>query len=225
MSSDIIEIKNISKSFGNLTVFRNLSVSIKRDEKILITGPNGSGKTTLLRCIAALERVDNGKIIVDGFKINPYDSWNNVEKFMKKQKIGFVFQEIQLWPHFTALENLTKPFIVAKGISKNTANKMAEEILTIFGLDGKKYQYPDFLSGGQKRRLFIARALIMDPEILILDEITANLDIELKREIFSIIRKLMKNKTVIIVTHDMSNIPEFIDKIYRLEKGRLISLH
>lgn len=221
MSKTIIELNNVSKSFGKLEVLRNISLKVKENETIIITGPNGSGKTTLLRCIALLEKINDGKIILNNNKITNRTPPTEIEDLIKKQIVGFVFQELHPWPHLTVLENLTKPLMIVKQFSKEKATETSNKILDLVGLTNKKNQYPSFLSGGQKRRLIIARTLVMDPKILLLDEITANLDIELKKEIYSIIRKISKNKTMIIVSHDIEMIKDFVDKIYYLKDGKL----
>ena len=218
---NIIEINNLCENFGKLEVLKNVSLKVNEKENILITGPNGSGKTTLLRCIALLEDINKGEIILDGYKITPSTSKSAKENFMRQQVVGFVFQELHPWPHLTVLENLTKPLIIVKRFSKEKAEKFASKILDLVGLHEKKNQYPSFLSGGQKRRLIIARTLVMDPKILLLDEITANLDVELKKEIYSVIRKISKNKTIIIVSHDIDLIKDFVDRVYYLKDGVL----
>jgi len=213
----IIELKNISKSFGEAEVLKNISLKVRENETVLITGPNGSGKTTLLRCLSLLEKINEGEIILDGNIITPE---TGTESLLKKQLTGFVFQELHLWPHFTVTENITKPLMVVNKISKENATKIAEEILGSVGLADKKNEYPSFLSGGQKRRLLIARTLAMNPKILLLDEITANLDAEIKKEIFSVIKKIAKNKTTIIVSHD-KELRNIAERVFYLKDGVL----
>ncbi|MSR85747.1 amino acid ABC transporter ATP-binding protein, partial [Candidatus Uhrbacteria bacterium] len=180
-----------------------------------------AGKTTLLRCIALLEKIDGGEIAIDGHVISSESSKSETEGIMKESLIGFVFQELNPWPHFTVLKNLTKPLTLVKKMSEKDAKKVAMKFLKMVGLEGRKDQFPSFLSGGQKRRLIIARTLIMDPKILLLDEITANLDHQLKSEIFNLIRDIAGDKTMVIVSHDAEMVKDLITKEYVLSDGVL----
>ncbi|MDO8481227.1 MAG: ATP-binding cassette domain-containing protein [Nanoarchaeota archaeon] len=212
----IIELKNLSKSFGGLKVLDNVSMKINEGQSVLITGPNGCGKTTLLRCISLLENFDSGEIIICKHRVTPDTPKEEREKIIKNHLIGFVFQEPHPWYHLKVIDNLTKPLMVIKRMPKNQALKKAGDLLDKVGLGGKKEEYPYFLSGGQKRKLIIARTLIVNPKILLLDEISANLDRKSKEDIFRVINKVSKKKTLIIVTHERDELKGIAHKTVRL---------
>ena len=175
----ILEVKNISKSFDDIMVFENLSLTVKKGEVVVIVGPSGSGKSTFLRCINALERIQEGEIVLDGESIDP--AAKNLSRI--REKIGMVFQSYDLFPHLTILQNLTLAPVKIRRTNRRDSEKEALEFLDRVGLSNKKDSYPRQLSGGQKQRVAIVRALMMHPEILLLDEITAALDPEMVREV------------------------------------------
>ncbi|MEK6972984.1 MAG: amino acid ABC transporter ATP-binding protein [archaeon] len=205
--ANYLQIKNIKKKFGSQTVLDNINFSVNKKEVVAIMGPSGGGKTTLLKIIAGLEKADRGQIIFS--KLNPH--------------IGFVFQEFNLWPHKTVLENVIEAPMLVKKIEKERAIVSAKKILKEVGLSHKLNKYPLQLSGGEKQRTAIARTLIMNPEIILMDEITSNLDPERIRSIDAIIKKLIKEGfTLVIVSHDLNFIENISNKIILLDKGKII---
>jgi|GEM_PF-101072 len=219
-SKNILSIKNISKSFNNVVALDNVSFSLKEGDVVCLIGPSGSGKTTLLRCLTGLEEVEKGCIeYFNEYKINP--DYNNIKEIRKN--ISFVFQDFQLWPNKTVLENIILAPIIVKKFSQKEAIDIAEALLEKFELINKRDCHPDFLSGGQRQRVAIVRALAVKPKILFLDEITSALDPELIREVLNIIKILAKEgQTMIVVTHDLKFASEIADKIIFLDKGRVL---
>jgi ABC-type polar amino acid transport system ATPase subunit len=224
MSAPIITLTNVVKRYNGTKIFGPLSLTIDAGDKILISGENGAGKTTLLRVVALLESIEEGKIVIDGHLISAQTPKSEIEFIMRENIVGFVFQELHPWPHMTVMENLTKPLMLIKQKSKKEAEKITVTFLKMVGLERKKDQYPSFLSGGQKRRLIIARTIVMDPKILLLDEITANLDRHLKAEIFNLIKELAMDKTMIIVSHEEEMLRGFVNKYYALAGGALMRI-
>lgn len=197
-----IETIGITKKFGNNTIFENLDFQAKNNEITLILGPSGTGKTTLLRCLAGLENVDSGKIKIFGEVLNKKNKDNLIKD------IGFVFQNLNLFPNLTVIQNLK--------IVLNSAEK-AQDLINKFRLNGKENELPKNLSGGQKQRVAIARALMLDPKILIFDEPTSALDQELIIEFTKIIHDLIRqNRTIIIVTHDTNFAKDFSNNIFKI---------
>lgn len=188
-----IKIKNLNKSFGENIIFKNLNLEISQGEIISIIGPSGKGKSTFLRCLIGLESIDSGEIICD-FK-----------------KMGIVFQNFNLFPHKTILENITEPLTIVDKLSKSEAREKAFSLLKKVGLEEKWNTYPKYLSGGQKQRVAIARALAKNPEILLFDEPTSALDPFMTQEVLSVIQdlKVSQNITMIIVSHEM----DFVNKV------------
>ncbi|APX71270.1 amino acid ABC transporter ATP-binding protein [Companilactobacillus allii] len=200
----MLELKNITKSFDGKTILDNLSLEVKDNSILSIVGPSGAGKTTLLRCIAGLETVDSGSFILNDKPFDPSDETS------KERVVGVVFQDFNLFPHLSVIENITlAPMMVLKQ-DKNTAKQKAEVILKQLELDDLANQYPFELSGGQKQRVAIARALAMQPKILCYDEPTSALDPSLRDAVAEVILNLKKTGiTQIVITHD----PEFAKKI------------
>ena len=208
----LIRVENIKKSFGNLNVLNNISFNVSKGEAIAIIGPSGCGKSTLLRCIIGLEKIENGNIYVNNQEIN-YNKENRL-------KIGFVFQQFNLFPHYTVVENIYKPLRTVLNYSKDKAINKAKNLLNKVKLEDKFNQYPNMLSGGQKQRVAIARVLAMDPEIILFDEPTSSLDPELSKEIFYTINKLKEDKfTIILVTHQINAIKSFASRVIFLNNG------
>lgn len=208
----MLELKNISKSFGDKVILNNLNLEVKDGEILCIVGQSGGGKTTLLRCISGLEKIDGGQILIDGQVFDPYTNENN------DSVIGVVFQEYNLFPHLTVLQNVTlAPTMVLKK-KKEIAENEAKNLLNSLALEGKEGLYPFQLSGGQKQRVAIARALAMKPQILCYDEPTSALDPGLTATVKNIILNLKKEgMTQIIVTHDMDFAEEIADNILKVK--------
>ena len=208
----MLELKNISKSFGDKVILNNLNLEVKDGEILCIVGQSGGGKTTLLRCISGLEKIDGGQILIDGQVFDPYTNENN------DSVIGVVFQEYNLFPHLTVLQNVTlAPTMVLKK-KKEIAENEAKNLLKGLALEGKEGLYPFQLSGGQKQRVAIARALAMKPQILCYDEPTSALDPGLTATVKDIVLNLKKEgMTQIIVTHDMDFAEEIADNILKVK--------
>lgn len=208
----MLELKNISKNFGDKVILNNLNLEVKDGEILCIVGQSGGGKTTLLRCISGLEKIDGGQILIDGQVFDPYTNENN------DSVIGVVFQEYNLFPHLTVLQNVTlAPTMVLKK-KKEIAENEAKNLLNGLALEGKEGLYPFQLSGGQKQRVAIARALAMKPQILCYDEPTSALDPGLTATVKDIVLNLKKEgMTQIIVTHDMDFAEEIADNILKVK--------
>lgn len=216
----IIEVKNISKVFGGkVKALNNVSMDIKRGEKIAVIGPSGSGKSTFLRCVNLLEQPNQGEIIVDG--VNIMDKSCDINKI--RQKMGMVFQQFNLFPHMTVMKNITIAPMKLKKLSKDEAEKKAEELLKRVGLADKADAYPAQLSGGQKQRIAIARALAMEPEIMLFDEPTSALDPEMVGEVLDVMTDLAKaGMTMLVVTHEMGFAKEVSDRVVFMDDGTIL---
>ena len=210
----LIRIENIKKSFGDLNVLNDISFNVSKGESVAIIGPSGCGKSTLLRCIIGLEKIENGNIYINNQEIN-YNREN-------KLKIGLVFQQFNLFPHYTVGENIYKPLNVVLKYPKNEAINKARELLKKVKLEDKFKQYPNMLSGGQKQRVAIARVLAMDPEIILFDEPTSSLDPDLTKEVFSAINQLKEdNFTIMLVTHQIRAIKSFASRVIFINNGKI----
>ena len=200
----ILSIRSLEKSFGSLNVLKDISLSVERGNVVSIIGPSGSGKSTLLRCASFLEHADGGNILYDGqyaLKNGVYASKAELNRF--RTRFGLVFQNFQLFPHYSVLRNVSEAPIL-HGENKTEVHDRAMELLKKMGLEGKEKAYPYQLSGGQQQRVAIARALCMRPEILFFDEPTSALDPELTGEVLKVIRQLAEEKmTMVVVTHEM----------------------
>ena len=215
----MINIKNLSKSFGDLQVLKNIDLDIREKEVVVLIGASGSGKSTLLRCVNFLELAQGGEITIDSEKVNPAKtSLNKV-----REKVGMVFQHFNLFPHKTVLENITEAPIYVKGETKADASSKAMKLLEKVGLLDKASFYPDQLSGGQKQRVAIARALAMNPKVMLFDEPTSALDPELVGEVLQVMKDLAKEgMTMVIVTHEMGFAKEVADRVIMLADGNII---
>lgn len=215
----MISIKNVNKSFGDHHVLTDVSLEVPKSNVVALIGPSGAGKSTLIRTINALEPIDNGDIIVDGISIHNKKTDINVAR----TNIGFVFQNFNLFPFLTALENVTMAPIKVKGLSKEAAEKRGKELLASLGLADKYDAYPSRLSGGQQQRVAIARALAMDPQVMLFDEPTSALDPEMVTEVLDAIRKLAKEgMTMVVVTHEMGFAKEICDEIVFMAEGKIV---
>ncbi|WP_022661393.1 amino acid ABC transporter ATP-binding protein [Paucidesulfovibrio longus] len=215
----IIEIKNVHKFFGQLRALTDVSLEIGRGQKFVIIGPSGSGKSTLLRSINRLEDIDLGQIIVDGKDV--MDPKNDINKI--RMELGMVFQNFNLFPHKTVLQNLTMAPIKLKGMSKAEAEKTAMSLLNKVGIEEKADVYPTMLSGGQQQRVAIARALAMNPKIMLFDEPTSALDPEMIGEVLEVMVTLAKEgMTMVVVTHEMGFAREVADQIVFMDQGQII---
>lgn len=217
----MISIKNVSKYFGKNQVLNNVSLEIPDHNVYAIIGPSGAGKSTLIRTINALEKIQDGEIIVNGVSIN--DPKTDINKV--RSNIGFVFQSFNLYSHLTALENVTLALINVKKTNKEDAEKKGKEILSSLGLSNKFNSYPMQLSGGQQQRVAIARSLAMDPKLMLFDEPTSALDPEMIKEVLDVMRNLAKSgMTMIVVTHEMGFAKEICDKIVFMDGGSIVEV-
>ncbi|HEM6489633.1 TPA: amino acid ABC transporter ATP-binding protein [Streptococcus suis] len=219
MSQPVLELQNITKNFGQQTILNHLSLSIKEGEVVVILGPSGCGKSTLLRCINKLESIQEGDILLDGQSILS----GSLSLQDIRQKIGMVFQDYELFPHMDVLQNLTLAPVKTLKRNKEEVQAEAETLLKRVGLEQKKHSYARELSGGQKQRVAIIRSLLMHPEILLFDEVTASLDPEMVREVLVLINDLAKEgRTMLIVTHEMEFARTIADRIIFMDKGEII---
>ena len=219
MSSTILKLDQITKSYDNQIIFSNLSLEIKKGEVVVVLGPPGCGKSTLLRCMNGLESIQAGEILLEDEVI----SNQHKKMHLVRQKIGMVFQSYELFPHLNVLQNITLGPIKAQNRDKVEVVKEAEQLLERAGLLEKKNAYPHQLSGGQKQRVAIVRALCMKPEILLFDEVTAALDPEMVREVLDVMLSLAKEgSTMVIVTHEMQFARAIADRIIFLDEGQII---
>ena len=211
---DLIKINNLSKRFGDTKVLHSLDMQVESGEVVAIIGASGSGKSTLVRCIAGLEPVSGGEILLDGAAVVNTASTNG--------KVGMVFQNFNLFPHYTVGQNISMPLKTILKMKNKLAARKAKDLLDKVHILDKFEQYPNSLSGGQKQRLAIARALAMEPEIIIFDEPTSSLDPELAHEVFETIKDLAKEgQTMLIVTHQINAIRRFATRIAFLNKGKI----
>lgn len=214
----LIEVKNLQKKFGDLTVLNGITTEIRQGEVIAIIGPSGCGKSTFLRSLNLLEEPTGGSISFEG--VNITDKKVNIDKM--RQKIGMVFQQFNLFPHMTIKKNIMLAPMKLKGVSEEDASRRALELLERVGLPDKADQYPDMLSGGQKQRVAIARALAMDPDVMLFDEPTSALDPEMVGEVLDIMRELAQTgMTMIIVTHEMGFAREVASRVMFIDEGNI----
>lgn len=208
----LIEMKDVKKSFGGNMVLNGINLEVEKGDIVAIIGSSGSGKSTMVRCLAGLEEIQSGKIFLKGEEITDRNSVVN--------SIGMVFQNFNLFPHYTVEENIIKPLRTVKRMDVKEAKKKAEKLLDKVRLSEAAGQYPSTMSGGQKQRLAIARALAMNPEILVFDEPTSSLDPELAHEVFRTIKDLAaEGQTMLIVTHQINAISHFATRVAFLDSG------
>ncbi|MFH8759358.1 amino acid ABC transporter ATP-binding protein [Streptomyces atroolivaceus] len=225
----MVEIRSVHKSFGPLEVLRGIDLSVRAGEVTVVLGPSGSGKSTLLRTINHLEKVDQGWISVDGTLVGYRRSGNKLyelrerEVLRQRTRIGFVFQNFNLFPHLTVLENVIEAPIAALGRPRKDAVAAAEKLLARVGLAEKAAAYPKQLSGGQQQRVAIARALALEPKLLLFDEPTSALDPELVGEVLDVIKDLAQGgTTMIVVTHEIGFAREVADTVVFMDEGRIV---
>jgi ABC-type polar amino acid transport system ATPase subunit len=215
----LIEIKNVSKWYGDFQVLKDVNETVERGQAVVICGPSGSGKSTLLRCVNALEPFQKGEIIVDGRSLT--DPKTN--KYQLRAEIGMVFQRFELYPHMTALQNITLAPVKVRGKTRKAATEHAMRLLQRVGIPEKAHEYPGNLSGGQQQRVAIARALAMEPKVMLFDEPTSALDPEMIKEVLDVMMGLAKEgMTMIVVTHEMGFAREVADEIIFMDEGRII---
>lgn len=220
-----VEIRHAQKSFGDLEVLKDISLTVERGQIVGIIGSSGSGKSTLLRAINDLDPLTGGEVWLDGVRVNKDLPYRKYEKHINemRQQVGMVFQHFNLFPHMTARENVTMAPMMLKNLSKAEANKLAEEQLDEVGLLERIDYYPSQLSGGQKQRVAIARALAMQPKLMLFDEATSALDPELVEEVNLVMKKLAeKHMTMIIVTHEMDFAASVCDRVLFMDKGVVV---
>lgn len=225
----MLKVLNVSKSFDGKEVVSDISFNMQKGEVLAIIGPSGSGKSTLLRCINLLEKIDGGSITIAEHCMVQTDSHKKVHYAPEDQlrkirlRLGLVFQNFNLFPHFSVLRNITEAPIHVAGMDRSEANKTAMELLEKMGLSEKAQAYPYQLSGGQSQRLAIARAMAMKPDILFFDEPTSALDPELTHEVMKVIKTLAaEHMTMAVVTHEMSFAREVADRVIFMDKGQIV---
>ncbi|WHH58125.1 amino acid ABC transporter ATP-binding protein [Petroclostridium sp. X23] len=225
----MIEVSNVHKKFHNLEVLKGISLQVEKGEVIAVIGPSGSGKSTLLRCLNHLEIIDKGAIIIQGKVMVSADSSDKSHYKPESEvraacrKIGMVFQNFNLFPHKTVLENIIEAPMIVDKISKEQAVPIAEELLKKVGLLDKRNNYPSQISGGQKQRVAIARALAMKPDIMLFDEPTSALDPELTGEVLNTMKELAaEHMTMLVVTHEMGFAREVADRVIFMDNGEIV---
>ncbi|MCI8589096.1 MAG: amino acid ABC transporter ATP-binding protein [Clostridiales bacterium] len=215
----MITVKGLCKSFGHVNVLKDLNYTIEAGEKIVIVGPSGSGKSTFLRCLNLLEEPTAGEVWFEGVKIN--DKKCDIDHH--RRKMGMVFQQFNLFPHMTAMQNITMAPVYNKLMSKEEAKEVALELLDRVGLKDKADQYPGQLSGGQKQRIAIVRSLAMRPDVMLFDEPTSALDPEMVGEVLDVMKELAKEgMTMVVVTHEMGFAREVATKVLFMDDGRIL---
>lgn len=221
----IVKISNLDKYFGRLQVLKNVSLDIQPREVVCLIGRSGSGKSTLLRCINFLEEPSHGSIEVDGIKVEGGEKGKEHRQLVHdvRLKTGMVFQEFNLFPHMSVLDNVIEGPVTVKGMDRQQAIALAEENLDSVGMLFKKDEYPNRLSGGQKQRIAIARALTMQPRVMLFDEPTSALDPELIGEVLNVMKKVAKDgMTMLVVTHEMGFARDVADRVIVMSEGELI---
>jgi polar amino acid transport system ATP-binding protein len=227
-SSIIVKAEKVNKYFGSLHVLKDIDLEVRKNEVVVIIGPSGSGKSTLLRCINHLEKINSGKIFVNGRMIGYYEKNGKLveesEKNIARQRadIGMVFQRFNLFPHLTALENIIEAPLNVRKISRQQAEQEGVKLLARVGLAEKRDQYPNQLSGGQQQRIAIARALAMKPTLMLFDEPTSALDPEMIGEVLNVMEELAKEITMVVVSHEMGFARAAADRILFVDEGVII---
>jgi len=219
MPDPIIQIKNMNKWFGDFQVLKDVNLEVEKNKKIVVCGPSGSGKSTLIRCINRLEEHQKGSIVVDGTELT--EETKNIEQI--RAEVGMVFQQFNLFPHLSILDNCTLAPIWVKKMPKKEAEDLALRQLKQVQIDDQAYKYPGQLSGGQQQRCAIARALCMEPKIMLFDEPTSALDPEMIKEVLDAMVNLAKaGMTMIVVTHEMGFAKEVADEVIFMDEGMIV---
>ena len=219
MSDKIIQIKEMNKWFGDFQVLKNINLDVEKNKKIVVCGPSGSGKSTLIRCINRLEEHQEGSIVVDGTELT--EETKNIEQI--RAEVGMVFQQFNLFPHLSILDNCTLAPIWVKKLAKKDAESLALKHLEKVQISDQAYKYPGQLSGGQQQRCAIARALCMEPKIMLFDEPTSALDPEMIKEVLDAMVNLAKaGMTMIVVTHEMGFAKEVADEVIFMDEGMIV---
>ncbi|MBT2700576.1 amino acid ABC transporter ATP-binding protein [Bacillus sp. ISL-40] len=215
----MITVKNLRKSFGNVEVLKDINAEVKEKEVVCVIGPSGSGKSTFLRCLNRLEDISGGEVVINGQDIT--DPKININKV--RQEVGMVFQQFNLFPHKSVLENITMGPIKIHSIDKAAAEKLAFDLLDKVGLREKANSFPGELSGGQKQRVAIARALAMNPKIMLFDEPTSALDPEMVGDVLEVMKQLaLEGMTMVVVTHEMGFAREVGDRVIFMDGGYIV---
>jgi len=229
VSTPLVEAVNVHKAFGHVEVLKGVGLEVGVGEVVCLLGPSGSGKTTFLRCINSLERIDGGRIRVDGDLVGLAERGGRLHRLTdreiaaQRRDIGMVFQRFNLFPHMTALENVVEAPIRVRGEKKAVAHARAEELLTRVGLADRMRNYPAQLSGGQQQRVAIARALAMQPKLMLFDEPTSALDPELVGEVLTVMRELAASgTTMVVVTHEVAFAREVADQVVFMDAGVVV---
>ncbi len=216
--SEILRVENLHKYFGNLHVLKGINLTLEKGEVLVVIGPSGSGKSTLLRCINHLEDYQEGRIYFEGKLVDEKTDLNRL-----RSKIGMVFQQFNLFPHLSVLENLILAPVKVLGMDEDEAKEKAKKLLERVGLLDKVDSYPSKLSGGQQQRVAIARALMMDPDMMLFDEPTSALDPELVYEVLEVMKDLARSgMTMIVVTHEMGFAKEVADRVIFMDEGVIV---
>jgi len=219
MSEKIIEMRNVNKWFGDFQVLKNINLEVEKNKKIVVCGPSGSGKSTLIRCINRLEEHQEGNIVVDGTELN--ENTKNIEQI--RAEVGMVFQQFNLFPHLSILDNCTLAPIWVKKTPKKIAEELAMKQLEKVQISDQAKKFPGQLSGGQQQRCALARALCMEPKIMLFDEPTSALDPEMIKEVLDAMVNLAKaGMTMIVVTHEMGFAKEVADEVIFMDEGMII---
>ena len=219
MSEPIIKINDVNKWFGDFQVLKNINLEVEKNKKIVVCGPSGSGKSTLIRCINRLEEHQEGQIVVDGNELS--ENTKNIEQI--RAEVGMVFQQFNLFPHLSILDNCTLAPIWVKQMPKKDAEELAMQHLEKVQISDQAFKYPGQLSGGQQQRCAIARALCMEPKIMLFDEPTSALDPEMIKEVLDAMVNLAKaGMTMIVVTHEMGFAKEVADEVIFMDEGMIV---
>lgn len=215
----IIDVKGLQKSFGDNEVLKGIDLELEKGEVVCVIGPSGSGKSTFLRCLNRLEAINGGQVLVAGDDISD----ENIDINTARENIGMVFQDFNLFPHYTVEENITIAPIEVHGQSKEEAKENAYNLLKRVGLEDKLHAYPDSLSGGQKQRVAMARALAMDPNVMLFDEPTSALDVEMVGEVLEVMKDLADSgMSMVVVTHEMGFAREVADRVIFMDDGYIV---
>lgn len=216
----MIEVKNLEKSFGDLHILKGITTTIEKGEKVVIIGPSGSGKSTFLRCLNRLEQPTSGQILFEGQDLTRMP---DKQLYAVREKMGMVFQHFHLFPHLTIRKNITLAPVKLGLMNQQQANETAERLLKKVGLSDKAEQYPNQLSGGQKQRIAIARALAMNPDVMLFDEPTSALDPEMVGEVLELMRELAsEGMTMVVVTHEMGFAREVASRVMFMDGGKIM---